>query len=239
MRAVNIISMVIFATLVLPVIMAQSNCEKCATQSDCSYSSSASKNKVTLHSFCGMSSGTFYCCPTTVDGRSAECDTNNVRGCRYRSDSSSSSSSSSSPSSSAKPCRPCGTDCCSSGETCKRSSGSYSYCTSSSAEAAATGFAIWLWIVIVGGPVLGIIGCILCCICCRSKPEVIVVQQAPGMAGYPGQPGGAVMMPMAQQQYQAPATAVAQGVAVAAPAQPQAQEPAVASVVPVEAKADV
>mmetsp|Transcript_36009 Transcript_36009/g.84274 ORF Transcript_36009/g.84274 Transcript_36009/m.84274 type:complete len:235 (+) Transcript_36009:244-948(+) len=234
MRAVNIISMVIFATLVLPVIMAQSNCEKCATQSDCSYSSSASKNKVTLHSFCGMSSGTFYCCPTTVDGRSAECDTNNVRGCRYRSDSSSSSSSSSSPSSSAKPCRPCGTDCCSSGETCKRSSGSYSYCTSSSAEAAATGFAIWLWIVIVGGPVLGIIGCILCCICCRSKKEVVIMQQAPGMAGYPMQPGGAMMMPQQQyqqQQYQ-------QAAAVAAPVQ-QPMAAAVQTAVPVAEKAEV
>mmetsp|Transcript_26357 Transcript_26357/g.63536 ORF Transcript_26357/g.63536 Transcript_26357/m.63536 type:complete len:164 (+) Transcript_26357:253-744(+) len=135
---------------------------------------------------------------------------------------------------------PCGTECCTSGEVCEESpSGIYASCTNQADKDAAVGFAIWLWVLIVGGPVLGIIGCILCCICCRSKPEVIVVQQAPGMAGYPGQPGGAVMMPMAQQQYQAPATAVAQGVAVAAPAQPQAQEPAVASVVPVEAKADV
>mmetsp|Transcript_33611 Transcript_33611/g.78449 ORF Transcript_33611/g.78449 Transcript_33611/m.78449 type:complete len:246 (-) Transcript_33611:221-958(-) len=74
------------AALALPAAMAQRereppNCEKCATTSDCTYASSTSKNANVLHAYCGKQSDTFYCCPTFVGGRSAECDVNNVRRC--------------------------------------------------------------------------------------------------------------------------------------------------------------
>mmetsp|Transcript_33612 Transcript_33612/g.78453 ORF Transcript_33612/g.78453 Transcript_33612/m.78453 type:complete len:253 (-) Transcript_33612:354-1112(-) len=78
------------AALALPAAMAQRereppNCEKCATTSDCTYASSTSKNANVLHAYCGKQSDTFYCCPTFVDGRSAQCDVNNIRGCQFRS----------------------------------------------------------------------------------------------------------------------------------------------------------
>jgi len=81
--------------LALPTAVAQSNCEKCATNSQCTYASTSSKNVNVLHAFCGTVSNTFYCCPTLLDGRSQECNPSNTKECRYRSGSSSSGSSSS------------------------------------------------------------------------------------------------------------------------------------------------
>jgi len=52
--------------LALPTAVAQSNCEKCATNSQCTYASTSSKNVNVLHAFCGTVSNTFYCCPTLV-----------------------------------------------------------------------------------------------------------------------------------------------------------------------------